>query len=483
MALGNVTFQVSPGVVSLLYFILLDLTFLTLFDIVFAKLAALFYLRRIRSGKPLKVHSSDVLGLSTYLVGSYRTPINIIIIIIKLLLLSAIVFVDLNIGSDQVKITAPLATSGFFNFDPSADAWDNGSFRAVERRFERVRTCKYRNPESEQIEYYALAFNVTGLPDEQTTLDTEITTNRTLIPIDPGSEQCLGRNLVLDTSELRTARVMGCSRYLTTFCRNGTVVVKDDVDLPFLPGDRYEIFAVDYGVITINYEVRRFSDAAIPYFPSSYQNISFNCFRNIFGIMGIRMDIFETCILTASYNDGADTLIERWDYDRTRRQLYRFFPGPVFQGRFDVGVRQQILAVQHVVEPRNWEVFSSTLVADAAVYEKKSMQVTRITDEVLVTVLPWSALIVTIVVGLLAISFRVAAIFFLGSDELIQLNTIDGLSSIGREENQPSGRSFKSGKHMVIGLTSRDGQRAVAHFGPMRQDDVGVSRSKDIVVR
>lgn len=483
MALGSVNFEVSPGIVSLIYFIVLDLTFLTLFDIVFAKVAALVYLRRIRKGKPLKVRSADVIGLSTYLVGSFRTPINILIIFIKLLLLGAIVYIDLGLGSDQKTITKPISVTGIFNFDPSSDTWDTKAFRMVERRFEPMRRCRSIDESTNEITFYALAFNLSGLPNGQTSIDNEVSSNRTVVKIDLDSMQCMGKGEVVNSSILPVAKVTGCSKYQTTNCRNGTVVVKQNVDLPYRPQDLSDIVTIDYGVIDVDYEVRRFSEIARPIFPPSYQNLTFNCIRNQFGIQDIWKDIFITCVVVAAYNDGKDTLVERWDYSLRTQVLSRPFPGPVFEGRLDFSMIQQILAMQNIILPGDWEILSSIIVADGAVYEKRSVDATRIIDERLVTVIPWSALVVTFVMGFFAISLRLASVFVLGSDEIIQLNTIDGLSSIAREENEPSGRSFKTGKHSVVGLTSRDGQRGVVHFGPMREKDVGVSRSRDIEVR
>lgn len=472
---GDVNFNVSPGIVSVCYFVILDLAILTLFDSVLSRIAASLYYRQIRRGKPLIVRSADILGLSSYLIGSYWAPFNIVTYIIKVILLICIIFIDLGIDSNIQHPHTQSRLTSIFKFDPSPEAWDIPFFHIVERRFEQCRICRFEDERAEKIIFYAIAFNLSGGE-----LDSELSENRSKEPVDDSSIQCLRKGLVDEKDELPIATIMGCSQFRTTSCRNGTVVETSDVDIILNASSPYDIITIDYGVIDGVFSLHSFDEVARQYFPPSYENVSMSCVRNRFGVRTI-FKMYESCLVMARYNKGKNTLIEMWEYNRTTSTLRRNFPGPVFQGNLQYSSKQIVLALRETKADLNWLSFSATLVADGVIYEQRSLEVRKFGESRIVTTIPWTAIILSIVLGTVGIAARIVIMFVLNNDDAIQLNTVDGLSSIGREEREPTGRSMATGKYMVLGLTNPDGAENECHFGPLRSREVGMKRSDSVV--
>lgn len=80
----------------------------------------------------------------------------------------------------------------------------------------------------------------------------------------------------------------------------------------------------------------------------------------------------------------------------------------------------------------------------------------------------------------MSIVARVVAAFTVDGDNRPQLNAIDGLSSIAREELQPSGRSYVSGENVSLGWVYSGPQRI--RFGPVRSADQCVKRVSELEI-
>lgn len=261
----------------------------------------------------------------------------------------------------------------------------------------------------------------------------------------------LAPGLVTTQTQLPIARVLGCSNFATSTCYNETLLFMYDVDFPRTRDRR--IVYLDYKEYNTSFEVQTYPPTAVSKIFPMYSKADVLCIRNRIGLTNVRYRIIESCLLT-SETDNQDTLIERWEYDRRNGTLLRHFPGPIFQGRLRMADQQKALVLQNLGTTFNWESFSSVIVADGVVYQANKTYVERLTQVGLVTSLPWPSVIAAISVTVLCIFFRIIIYFYFGKDGRPQINTIDGLSSVAREEHQPTGRSMQSGQVLKLGVVN-----------------------------
>lgn len=475
-----VQLDVDPGVVSTVYFIVLEIFMLAIVDVVLIHIVSWMYYKRIHKGIPLEVRSAEIPGVATSLVGRFVSPPNIFAYLIKLALLACVFVVDLNIKSTANRSRTALTLTAKFGFDPSDDAW-NGLNRIVERTWTDSGDCHIIDKQNSNITFYSIAFNLKNnetIDDEIVPADSEFRIKR----IDVSSVQCLAEDRVFppDPSHI-VAQVIGCSQLVPSTCTNESIIERS-ADLRANPADQKIIF-FKQGTIPITYRRDKYDVAAKQIWPS-YSNPKLTCLQTHIGIKNIKKR-YEACIVTAQFSNDT-TLIERWDYDRREGKLKRRYPGPVFKGRVEFGVNRISVYLEQFAVSHNWASLSRQVVADSTVYQLLSEkganqpEIVRLGENEILTTVPVFTVVLTVFLVMAAAAARLAVLFSIGKDLRPHLNTINGLSSVGREENEPTGRSMQAGHGMIIGLTKRDGHSV--HFGPLTSQDKGVARERGVII-
>lgn len=471
-----IRFDVEPGVVSAIYFIIFDLFMLAIVDIVLIHIVSWMYHKRINKGIPLEIRSAEIPGVATSLVGRFFSPPNLFAYSIKVALLACILIVDSNIESDFTRDETRLDLTGTFEFNPSDDQWDSKTRRVVERRWEAIRRCNIINKDKTNITFYSLGFNLLG---PNSSIVNEVSPlHFPTIPINDSSVTCLAKDKV-DTNATRVlASVIGCSQLEPTSCINETVIERD-AKLSLLTVEEH-IVTLPEGTNSISFSLHEFNEEAANIF-TGYDNPELTCLRTWIGLRvnSSTSRIIETC-LVISVVENNHTLIERWEFSRREGKLKRRFPGPIFEGIINVGRYQRANILTTIANELNWVTFSGQVLADGVIYKPIDFKVLRLSESKQYTTVPVYTTVLTILLMIAAGAARLAVAFSIGSDLRPRLNTINGLSSVAREENEPTGRSMQAGQGMVIGLTRRDGRSV--HFGPLTSRDRGVARDRGVII-
>lgn len=470
----ELSFQV--GFVSAFFFIIFDLVLLTIVDIVLSRVVCRLYYRKINAGQPLNIRSADVPGITTFLVGRFASLSNIFAILLKLAFLVCIVFIEQEIDSEKVEKYTQVPRMGTFIFNASNAIWEPQDHRAVSRRWELTRQCRHRNEIDNTLTFYQIAFNF----DNDRDVENEVLANSDLVyEVNDSTITCLSPQFVTAKHVKSYIRVVGCSQLVRTSCDSETVIRRNgNLTRPILT----KTAKVEAGAGTITLVVVTFSSndelgslfPEIVNDPQNYSNPEFTCATTRIGIGLERSKIFTSCLLIVNYRN--DTLIERWTYDFNTSIATRSFPGPVFEGNIDFGTILRYSNLRKtMMTGSNSETFASVLVADAMIYQRFNESV-REFDLVIMTTIPRYAVILGFSLLGFVIVVRIIVVFTIGRDERPQLNSVDGLSSIAREEHEPSGRSLVAGRGIMVGLSHRDPKRML-HFGPLRLKEESAKRS------
>lgn len=470
--MADIELKVSPGVVSGIYFVLFTFYMLSIVDVILIHAVSSMYYRRIHRGIPLEIKSAEIPGVATSLVGSYLSPPNLLAYLVKFILLACVLVIDSNVNSVPSTTRTSLSVTGTFVYDPSEEKWpDQEEHRAVERRWERIRRCHTINENKTELIFYRIAFNLMG----NTTVEDELTNDGEIYHINDSSIVCLAKDMVQEENVREHVHVIGCSQLEPTDCFNETIISR--------PADRITAgyaanqVEIQEGTSIISYTAYNYSDIA-PEIWKEYDSPSLICLQTMFST-SVTSRLFEACIVT-SHLGGENTLIERWELNRSAKKLTRSFPGPIFKGVYNLSLFQQTVLLQNLLSELNWETFSGQIIADGSIYQRETANVVRISESSLVTTVPLYTIILTAVLLVITTIAGIIASCTIGKDERPHLNTTNGLSSVAREENEPSGRSLVNGRGMVIGLTMRDGRSI--HFGPLRDRDVGVVRTRGAII-
>lgn len=211
---------------------------------------------------------------------------------------------------------------------------------------------------------------------------------------------------------------------------------------------------------------------AFPEYVGNGQQTSMFCMKTAFyqrnRIVNQTLDNrnFKTwCFLKSVNNEN--TLYERWDYDPETELLSRMFAGPIFNSVFDSPPVQLMI---HTMDARlndNWLGMSIKILQQALVYKFNDTNITLVRDSPTRTIIPTGAavLFVTFTVSIVCLQVMVRLFVDKGIN-YPQINNINGVSSIGREERFPSGYSLYKGQTMELGFGET--AKGVVHFGPLR---------------
>lgn len=159
------------------------------------------------------------------------------------------------------------------------------------------------------------------------------------------------------------------------------------------------------------------------------------------------------------------TLSKKWQYNFATSLLEPDLPGRLSEGTIDMGIYQQAHLLVFCSHETSWITLAHILVANGAEYRHLTpSNCTRLGGWQTITTASQIALFDTTVVLVAIVILRLAIAFVFIGDKRLQLDSIDGLSSIVREEAKSSGwRSIR-------GHTSYEASwlAAMVHYGLVR---------------
>lgn len=469
----------SPGLVSAMVFILFDIFLLTWLDGSLGRLMNAFYYRRIvRHGDAFRVQSCDMPCVTNFLVGSRLALINYPIILLKVGILATMFFLDLSIKSRSRNEKSTLILMSTYGFNLSEAVWGmetSDSMRYnIEWRWADVRECRVVEQRGDMynVTFYALGFNLSNDFVQDGRKD-----NISILPLNLSTLTCLKPGLVQEP--VVTAIVRGCSHFRNGPCHFAlTKRVKIDLN-PYRPSYQnafyFSIKDPPVYFMGVDYPFEIWQHAFSSY---AAANGSFTCVHSIFKSPRLNTAALPMmCMFVVQENQT--TLVEMWQYSASSKMLWRNFPGPVIEGEIDIGRIQRIAVLINVFRQMNWIDLSSVLVANGAVYNRFTHTTfTQLGTAQTITTIPYSSIIVTAVLFVIIVGLRLGVASTFSDDHRPQLNTIDGLSSIAREETIPTGSSLRKGSTSFVGLRlSKDG---MLRFGPLIDPSLAVRPIKDV---
>lgn len=433
--------NVQPGIVAAGIFVFFELITLSLLDASLSRIAVSQYYRRIYRGEPIRIESADVLGVTTNLVGSRLDAVNVVIFLVKL----CVVIIVFNINGEIEIIPAKSNTMYSFAFNTTTPRF--GTDPTLTRKWSEVRRCSTKN--QDEITYYRLGFNLQN--------GTEAPENPEIFPkfasafnISDATVRCLSPSFVREHQHL--VKISGCSTLGTYNCNH---------DAPFIRNYNYSergrIKSRTYGSVRsvtsvlkkILVYVTEYDTAKLTEIWPEYSNITLICLKSLLEHSERTSARYNPCLLTS--NDGSTTTVEQWilhDHDNSL-SFTRYYPGPVFEGNI-VLYREQLLPVLlNLVSKMNWEALSALVVSHSLKFERKPYSFTSTRGRG-VTVISSFSIYCAAATVFLTVTTSIIVRFTIGRDRRPQFNTINGLSSILREELERNGKCFETGRGVTL---------------------------------
>lgn len=362
---------------------------------------------------------------------------------------------DFTIETSEVLSTHTRTST--FIFNASDSQWEHQK-HIINRPFSRLQYCRSLDLKNGEITYYSAAFNLengTVLQNETTA-----TSETSSFNVDESTFQCLGPNNVYEQYVVRNVRVLRCFSDENYYCTRQSPARKD------WP---YGLDLGDYVVSPLVFDRESFNDSLVQYLNQSrvrsvwddLDSPNLVCVKKQLPTKTIPGHANRTfipnypnqqtdCLLTARTAKN-DTLLEHWRYDPKNYSLERFYSGALLEGELEIGKSVCISILWHLTRKANWAELSTLLLSYSLVYEPRQYNFTRIGEvEYTVSVIPDYALplVATLVVVAIGIQFLIC--FTIGKDKRPRFNTINGVSSILREEQEPTGRSLTRGNTATI---------------------------------
>lgn len=439
--MSQIKLNIDVGIISAMYFVLFDFFILTTIDDCLSKLLCRFYYRQINSGEVLEMKSRDFPSVTSFIIGSRTSLPNILAAVVKLCVFISIFAIELGLDTDLIyQKNARHAT---FQFQPEDDSWDV----ELHKSRAKIRYGAYCHivENGSSIIFYNSAFNhaMKSSPEQE---------NHTfsIYDIDRKSMICLSPNVVKSSSVQPLQKVLGCSQLVSTTCTNETTIVRS----AYLQNSGKNAAVEKNNLkLTFGWEIYTKSELAeiFPEFHDSefYSNPQLNCYHSNVGPRSLNISVkYHTCLLRVEFKNN--TIIEKWMYNSERKELSRKFAGPIFEGLINIGIYKRMQGSSDIFSDRNWEGLATTIVSNSLVYKTHIQNVTTLYDPKMTTIICLSSSVLTSILLGSSICLQVIMYFFLRPDKRPQINTINGLSSIAREEKNPSGNCLMSGKEIIL---------------------------------
>lgn len=419
------------GVVYAIVFILSHIILNVFLDFVLSNIACILYYRQVKAGKPIVVRSVGLSDQNSYVLGRPISITNVSILLPKLACISLLAAVPWGISYGNVQtLSSKQSCLGAYEFDPSEEGYQETVEAQLVRYWEISRSC--RELVEEKIVYYQTVFNLSADRDN----DSHIRR------VDERSFRCLSPRFVSEQDAKIVARVTGCSETTHTDCLFKSSLVTE------IPAS---LFFNNHSLVEI--ENARFflsqqsAESLKPYWETE-NNVSIDCMFTRFTASN-RSEALKGGCLSIERN-GTHTTLEQWNVRRLNvsgnMSLEREFPGPVFEG--DYSIATIIVAVNLIdfLHEKTWVDLSSSVVAEGMVYKRKRTdfrEVQRVDIRVIIPTESYS-IMAFIILTILTINMWVSVALL--KDKRPRFNKINGLSSILREELEPTGCSMLRGK-------------------------------------
>lgn len=443
--MANLQIAFQPGMVTAVFFIVFDLIMLSIFDVVLERIVCTSYYYHIRRGKPIAVQSVNIPGVTTCLVGRFWDRTNVVALLVKVAFLAVVFSVDIN---TQTTFKSYALTSTF-DFEPSDASFPDNKVKTVERVKSRASVCRTITPEG--VIFYRQAFNLSG----NVVLDTEFTNETSdLILIDKSTLVCLSPDLV--TEPVPLLEVSGCSPQRTGNCSDldaHTIAATNDL----FPLDGGKSFSVEYNDLSGEHYFF-FYQPSIDVGQTVWKDYSIKSLTCVIIDAGVEFNVTarRLCLVVSRIENTNGTLIELWRVQRngTDDVGTRQFPGPILNGDYDIGIKLSLVILANTISQisLDWRSFASLFLTEALLYSPYPRTVTETSSRTVVTEVPWIPLGLAIFAFVLVFIALAVVCTATGRDKRPKINTIDGLSSILREEFNPTGQSYETGRTSVIGL-------------------------------
>lgn len=467
------TLNIPSGYVLAIFFVVFDVLCLAVTDVLLTRFVCILYYRDINKGCPVLVRSLDIPGVVTYLVGKWFSFANLLTFFIKIVMLVFVFIINFKVESTdgfQYYIERRNCT---YDFIPTKAEWDvQNRNRIVERRGEFTRlSC--REFQGDSVTFYRSVFNLK---------DDTVLINETDVPnvqsgqygVNDNSFICLSPRYARNSSVDPILKVKGCSRMDSPSCSTSmeyrrTIIANRNEDAD---GD----FTIVAGTGRITYGSLLFNKSDIAKGFSQYVNPSLHCLQQCYGVSGAccrnRQDtncrkIITPCLIVAEDNIRNETLFERWmlvNESGSTIELVRTHPGPIVEGVFNFSRNRANAALLDVQTSTNWWELAGTILTDSFVY-RYVPQNYELKKAIRAAFIPLETILLGSLTILIVISGSIASWILFGGDERPMFNTINGLSSILREENIPSGLSLKQGKAALVGQSNKT--KESPHLGPV----------------
>lgn len=203
--------DVSPGILSALLFIIMDILVIGLLDVVLTRVVCIVYFRKVNNGQPIVVKSADIPGLTHFLIGSPWSLVNMVAVLCKIALLAIIFVGNIDIGDDTQRPVNDVRDATFVIRPNDAILSDPNKDYAVRRRFERSKFCMNRYQGNAILDYYPIRFNLANraVLEEDVVFDVS-DDNIVRYDIDDETVVCMSPNNTME--EMKLQRVLGCTR-------------------------------------------------------------------------------------------------------------------------------------------------------------------------------------------------------------------------------------------------------------------------------
>lgn len=485
--------QVGPGFISTFYFVLFNLFLVPVVDNIFSQIVSHLSYRRIFFGTPIELRSADVPGITACLLGSPFSFINLAALFLKSALLVIIFVMDFTIETSEVHSTHTRSGTFIFNASDSQREHHKNVFNCP---FARMHYCRSLDLKSGQITYYSAAFNLeNGTVFHNETISKSANSS---YHVDESTFQCLGPNNVYEQYVVPNVRVLGCYSNKTSSCTQQNYARKNW---------QYTVDTGNYVVSPLVFDRDSFDDSLVKFLNRSEVRSIWNDFERQSLVClnkrapRVRRNPVRTgrcpnsscpaqvkvkrklpdyeidCLLTARTARN-ETLLEHWRFEPNNSALERFYPGVLLQGDVDIGKSVRISILWHLSRKANWVELSTLLLSYSLVYEPRQYNFTRIGEvEYTVSVIPDYAIPLATTLVVVAIGAQILICFTIGKDKRPRFNTINGVSSILREEHEPTGKSLTRGNTAIIAWYFMDGRGA--RFGPCGGSNDAVISQKD----
>lgn len=446
---------ISPGIVAAFIFILFDIIVLAVVDFLLIHAVCHLYYRNINTGSSTEVKSLAIPGVVTNLLGSFRSLTNCSALLVKVILVAAVFLVNLDVNNELIPIVKPKRLQAVYEFNASQAEWDgfDDRSRAVTRReeFTRVR-CSVRS--GENYTFYQPAFNLTG----SVTLQDEKDFNQgigTQYLVDHESLTCLTPDVVENPRPLM--KVVNCSHFGYQGCEYPAryelnVTLRQDLT-------KSRNMTMDFGAGKFPYTIIEYNQDDVREAFPEYDNPKMYCLEQCRGLFqsccnglneGNCSKNIRTCNVVA--RNSTHTILEKWIVERQEGVnvvLVRNHPGPVMEGSLEIGKDRAVYLLACYPRSFDWWVYAGLIMTKSYVYRyiptSYSMK-----DSVGRTVIPTYSIVLGTVILFIVVVACIVYCVTLMRDERPRFNTVNGLSSILREELYPTGNSLREGGLVAV---------------------------------